>query len=73
MAINIQAINNRNQFKGRIQAIIMDKVVSEIIIETEFGTVTSVITTRSVQDLGLELGSEVVAFVKATEVSIAKL
>ncbi|MFX8118319.1 TOBE domain-containing protein, partial [Acinetobacter baumannii] len=31
------------------------------------------ITTRSVKDLGLTIGSEVVALVKATEVSIAKL
>jgi ABC-type amino acid transport substrate-binding protein/multimeric flavodoxin WrbA len=35
--------------------------------------VTSVITTRSVDDLQLKAGSEVVALVKSTEVSIAKL
>jgi molybdopterin-binding protein len=35
--------------------------------------VTSVITTRSVKDLDLKIGSEVVALVKSTEVSIAKL
>ena len=34
---------------------------------------TSVITTRSINDLGLKPGSEVVALVKATEVSLAKL
>ena len=51
----------------------MDKVVSEVIVETPFGVVTSVITTRSVMDLGLEVGSAVVALVKSTEVSIAKL
>jgi molybdopterin-binding protein len=42
-------------------------------IETPAGIVTSVITTRSVRDLGLEIGTQVVALVKATEVSIAKL
>jgi len=35
--------------------------------------VTSVITTRSVDELGLVVGSDVVALVKSTEVSIAKL
>jgi molybdopterin-binding protein len=35
--------------------------------------VTSVITTRSVDALELKIGSEVVALVKSTEVSIAKL
>ena len=33
----------------------------------------SVITTRSVHELELRIGSEVIAFVKSTEVSIAKL
>jgi molybdopterin-binding protein len=69
----IQAINVRNQFRGRIKAIIEGPVVSEVDVETPAGIVTSVITTRSIRDLGLELGSEVVALVKATEVSIAKL
>jgi molybdopterin-binding protein len=35
--------------------------------------VTSVITTRSVDELQLKPGSDVVALVKSTEVSIAKL
>ena len=48
-------------------------VVSEVDVETPSGIVTSVITTRSVKDLGLKIGSEVVALVKSTEVSIAKI
>jgi molybdopterin-binding protein len=35
--------------------------------------VTSVITTRSVDELDLQVGAEVVALVKSTEVSIARL
>ncbi|WP_429726444.1 TOBE domain-containing protein, partial [Acinetobacter junii] len=66
----IQAINVRNQFRGKIKAIIEGPVVSEVDVETPAGIVTSVITTRSIRDLGLEPGSEVVALVKATEVSI---
>lgn len=71
--MSIQAINVRNQFRGKIKAIIDGPVVSEIDVETPAGIVTSVITTRSVRDLGLQIGSEVVALVKATEVSIAKI
>ena len=41
--------------------------------QTAAGIVTSVITTRSVRELELQVGSEVIAFVKSTEVSIAKL
>ncbi len=69
----IHAINVRNQFKGRIKEIITGPVVSEVDVETPSGTVTSVITTRSVKELGLKVGSEVLALVKSTEVSLAKL
>jgi molybdopterin-binding protein len=71
--MSIQAINVRNQFRGKVKNIIEGPVVSEVDVETSAGIVTSVITTRSIRDLGLEPGSEVVALVKATEVSIAKL
>ncbi len=71
--MSIQAINVRNQFRGKIKVIIEGSVVSEVDVETPAGIVTSVITTRSIKDLNLVVGSEVVALVKATEVSIAKL
>lgn len=71
--MSIASINARNQFRGRIKEIIEGPVVSEVDIETPAGLVTSVITTRSVHDLELRVGSEVIAFVKATEVSVAKL
>ena len=71
--MSIQAINVRNQFKGRVREILRGDVVSEVYVETPWGVVTSVITTRSVDELQLRVGSEVVAFVKSTEVSIAKL
>ena len=69
----IQAINVRNQFRGKVKEIIRGDVVSEIDVETPWGIVTSVITTRSVDQLELVIGSEVVALVKSTKVSIAKL
>ncbi|MBI2747448.1 MAG: TOBE domain-containing protein [Burkholderiales bacterium] len=71
--MSIQAINVRNQFRGKIKEIIRGDVVSEIDVETPWGIVTSVITTRSVNDLNLKPGVEVVALVKATEVSLAKI
>jgi molybdopterin-binding protein len=73
LIMTIKAINVRNQFKGVIKEIVQGEVVSEIDVQTASGIVTSVITTRSVRDLELKVGSEVIAFVKSTEVSIAKL
>ena len=71
--MTIKAINVRNQFKGVIKEILLGEGVSEIDVQTASGIVSSVITTRSVRDLELKVGSEVIAFVKSTEVSIAKL
>ncbi|MBT9516059.1 MULTISPECIES: TOBE domain-containing protein [Methyloversatilis] len=69
----ITAINVRNQFKGKVREIVRGDVVSEVDVDTPAGIVTSVITTRSVDELGLKPGVEVVALVKSTEVSIARI
>src|SRR3990167_4332670 len=72
--MTITAINVRNQFRGKVKEIVDGPVVSEIDVETPSGLiVTSVITTRSVKELGLVVGKEVIALVKSTEVSIAAL
>ena len=71
--MSIQAINVRNQFKGKVKEIIRGDVVSEVDVQTPWGVVASVITTRSIDDLELKIGSDVVALIKSTEVSLAKL
>jgi len=72
--MSINAINVRNQFRGKVREVIEGPVVSEVDVETAGGIiVTSVITTRSVKELGLKPGKEVIALVKSTEVSIATL
>ncbi|MDR1934032.1 MAG: TOBE domain-containing protein [Candidatus Accumulibacter sp.] len=71
--MSIQSINVRNQFRGKIKEIIAGPVVSEVDVETPHDIVTSVITTRSVKELELQPGVEVLALVKSTEVSIARI
>jgi molybdopterin-binding protein len=73
MSPNIKVINVCNQFRGKVREIICGPFVSEIDVMTAFGIVTSVITTRSIDELQLKQGSDVVALVESTEVSIAKL
>jgi molybdopterin-binding protein len=70
---SIGAINARNQFRGRIREIIPGPVLSEVDVETPAGVITSVITSRSLKDLGLKVGSDVLAVFKSTEVLLAKL
>jgi molybdopterin-binding protein len=62
----------RNEIPGTVKEIISDKVLSEIIVETAIGDVAAIITTRSVQDMGLKVGDRVAALVKATNVSVRR-
>jgi molybdopterin-binding protein len=62
----------RNEIPGTVKEIISDKVLSEIIVETRIGEMAAVITTRSVQDMGLKVGDRVAALVKATNVSLRR-
>jgi len=62
----------RNRLPGTIEKIVSDRVVSEIVIRTAAGEVTSVITSGSVQRMNLKEGDQVFAIIKATEVSIEK-
>jgi len=71
--MTISAINSPNQFRGRISHIELGPVVSEVEVKIEGGIVTSVITTSSLKNLGLEVGSEVLAVVRSSEVVLARL
>jgi molybdopterin-binding protein len=62
----------RNHLPGTVEKIVSDKVVSEIVINTAAGPVTSIITTGSVKRMNLKRGDAVFAIIKATEVSIEK-
>lgn len=62
----------RNHLKGKVIEIVKGGAVSEIEVETSAGIIASVITTRSVERLGLKVGDEVFAVIKASEVGIEK-
>jgi molybdopterin-binding protein len=62
----------RNEMPGIVKEVISEKVLSEIIVETRIGEIAAVITTRSVQDMGLKVGDRVAALVKATNVSLRR-
>lgn len=63
----------RNRLRGTVREITSDKVVSEVVIETAAGTLSAVITTRSVLELQLKVGDEIDAIIKATNVSVERL
>ncbi len=65
-------LSYRNQLKGRVVEIIRGEVVSEVDIETPAGRISAVITTRSIERMGLKVGNDVLAVIKATEVGIER-
>lgn len=67
----VEAINTRNQQKGKVTQIIHGDVISEVHVETPTGTVIAAISTREVREQTLETGAEVLALFKSTEVMLA--
>ncbi len=64
-------LSARNQFKGTVKSLHTGAVNSEVVIELADGLhITSVITNGAVQNLGLKVGSEAYAVVKASEVMV---
>jgi molybdopterin-binding protein len=65
-------ISARNVLKGKIKQIVPGAVNSEVILELPGGAeVVSVITKSSVDALGLKVGKEVYAVIKASNVMLA--
>ena len=69
--MKIKAINTCNQFSGKIREVVSGDVLCEVEIDTPLGTISSLVTTSSINELGLQVGSEVIASFKATKVFLA--
>ena len=66
-------LSARNQLKGTITAIDLGAVMADITIDIgSEQTLSSAITRQSVERLGLKVGDQVVAIIKATEVMLGK-
>jgi molybdopterin-binding protein len=67
----IGQLSLNNRFKGRITSMEKGDIFTSLSID--FGTgISSVITTKSVNRLKLEVGTEVTALVKANEIAIGR-
>jgi molybdopterin-binding protein len=65
-------LSARNVLKGKVKKIIPGAVNSEVIIVTAGGEeIVSVITKESVESLELQVGKEVYAVIKASNVMVA--
>ncbi|MBE9198747.1 MULTISPECIES: molybdopterin-binding protein [unclassified Nodularia (in: cyanobacteria)] len=64
-------VSARNSLKGKVKEVTPGTVNAEIVIEIAPGIeVTSIITKSSYESMGIEVGKEVYAIVKSTDVLI---
>jgi molybdopterin-binding protein len=64
-------VSARNVLQGKVKSIIEGMVNAEVVVELPGGQeIVSVITKSSAQRLGLKVGKEVCAIVKATSVML---
>ncbi|MBI3901940.1 MAG: TOBE domain-containing protein [Nitrosomonadales bacterium] len=66
-------ISLRNRIKGVVTQIRNGAILSEVMLDYQGQTITSIITTRAAQRLVLEQGDAVEALVKANEVSLMEV
>lgn len=65
-------VSGRNQLRARIKDIKSNELSSEVILDVGGQEMCSAITTGSVKKLGLKVGDDVTALVKASSVMLMK-
>ncbi len=64
-------ISARNIIKGKVTAVKKGAVAAQVKVDIGGGNViTSMITVDSVEDMGIDIGSEVSVIIKSTEVML---
>ncbi|WP_437334945.1 TOBE domain-containing protein [Sorangium sp. So ce394] len=64
-------ISGRNKIPGKITEIVVGDVMAKVVMEGPGGTeLVAVITSDAVKELGLSVGKEVQALIKATEIMV---
>lgn len=72
--INLGTLSATNRFSGHVVELVRGDVMSKVVIEIAPKlSIGAVITTDSVDRLGLEVGSSALAIIKATEVIVGGL
>jgi molybdopterin-binding protein len=72
VSLSLEALESsvRNQFRGRVVEILPAGALSKVTVNVNGTPIVAAVTTRAVQELGLESGKEVVASFKATAIHI---
>ncbi|MEU6477503.1 TOBE domain-containing protein [Streptomyces sp. NPDC047017] len=67
----VEGVSIRNQLPGTVSDVTTGGAMAAVKVTVDGGELTAAITKDAVDDLGLTAGSQVVALIKSTEVSLA--
>jgi molybdate transport system regulatory protein len=67
----VDGVSIRNRIPGTVRRITRGDAMTVVAVTVEGGELTAAITTESVTDLALDIGTPVIALVKSTEVSLS--
>ncbi len=65
-------LSARNQLKGKISEVHVGEIMAHVVVRIGKNTIDSVITRRSVEEMGLKKGDTVTVVIKSTEVMLQK-
>lgn len=65
-------LSARNQLRGRVLSVAVDGVMAEVRVAIGDQELVSIITSRSVERMGIRVGDAVLAVIKSTEIMIGK-
>ena len=68
---SVEGISLRNKLFGKVISIESDNLLSKLVIQTDIGEITSIITANSVKRLKIEIGTEVCGMVKTNELLLS--
>lgn len=65
-------LSARNQLAGRVEEIALGTITAKVTVRVGENVIESVITRQSVEEMHLQVGDEVTAIIKSTEVMIMR-
>lgn len=65
-------LSARNQLKGTVKAVKTGAIMAEVVVEVGGNELVAEITKGSVDRLGIKVGDQVTAIIKATEIMLGK-
>jgi molybdopterin-binding protein len=65
-------LSARNQLEGKVMEVTLGEIMAHVVVKVGKSRIESVITRRSVKELGLKKGDKVKVVIKSTEVMLQK-